>query len=228
MQNNHNINRADFERIENLTSRELAVAFKNYASNDESPSDDESIRAALCLAVADGHEVEDFVPAGSNLADAFDMFEAAKLAWVKQVEGYVVTDDAADEAIVKALTIAELPIEGDTEAAQEEYNAVIFPALNTWHKPNAFCTRSNDSYDYDYPAIEAALVELGATPEEADRMTDSLHEQGWTNFECVMDESEMDRYLDHTIDVIREGWSVDADRQAKADAQLAELCDEHQ
>jgi hypothetical protein len=39
-------------------------------------------------------------------------------------------------------------------------------------------------YDYDvsysYNAIEADLIRLGATPKEADALTDILHQEGWS------------------------------------------------
>jgi hypothetical protein len=37
----------------------------------------------------------------------------------------------------------------------------------------------NDVVLYDYTQIEADLIRLGATPEEADALTDILHEEGW-------------------------------------------------
>jgi pyruvate carboxylase len=40
-------------------------------------------------------------------------------------------------------------------------------------------TTENDIVTFDIPAIEAALVAAGATAEEADALTDILHEEGW-------------------------------------------------
>jgi hypothetical protein len=40
-------------------------------------------------------------------------------------------------------------------------------------------TTENDTVTFDIPAIEAALVAAGATADEADALTDILHEEGW-------------------------------------------------
>ena len=40
-------------------------------------------------------------------------------------------------------------------------------------------TTENDTVTFDIAAIEAALMAAGATAEEADALTDILHEEGW-------------------------------------------------
>jgi len=153
--------------------------------------------------------------------DAQEKIDAAKMRWFDTLpEPWPLTDDAADEAIAKALAAAGLPLEGDTTATVEEYSAVIWPALTRWHKPNPYATRSDNSVTYDTEAIEAKLVELGATPEEADRMTDGLHEQGWGGFEDrVLTEEQYEAELEDVIDSYRETWAVDAQRAAELEAE---------
>ena len=152
--------------------------------------------------------------------DAQDRIDTAKMRWFDTIsEPWPLTDDAADEAIAKALEAAGLPTEGDTTATVEEYTAAIWPALNRWHKPNPYATRSDNSVTYDTEALEAKLAELGATPKEADRMTDGLHEQGWGFEDRVLTEEEYEAELEDVIESYRETWAVDAKRAAELEAE---------
>jgi hypothetical protein len=51
---------------------------------------------------------------------------------------------------------------------------------------------------YDYEAIRADLIRLGATEEEADGLTEILHLEGWG--ECVGDEYLSDHFTDEQLE----------------------------
>jgi hypothetical protein len=64
----------------------------------------------------------------------------------------------------------------------------------------------NDVVLYDYTQIEMDLIRLGATPEEADVLTDILHEEGWGEQPGWGNQSGRfsDNYLEHKLAWYRE------------------------
>lgn len=69
---------------------------------------------------------------------------------------------------------------------------------------------ATDGYKYDYDAIETALVKLGATEQEADALTDVLHEEGWGGVEDTQDDADFsDETLTHMLAWLRENRPVD-------------------
>jgi hypothetical protein len=57
----------------------------------------------------------------------------------------------------------------------------------------------NDVVLYDYTQIEMDLIRLGATPEEADALTDILHEEDWEGNRGDQPGQFSDDYLRHKI-----------------------------
>jgi hypothetical protein len=129
----------------------------------------------------------------SNKMNGYELIDKYKTEWFEALPAgcdWPITDDATDEAIQREFSQRGLASDDEDQVSggrESEYREAVFCAMSAWHHPNVYATRSNDSVTYDYKAIERDLVVLGATPAEADALTEVLHVEGWGGVEDSSD-----------------------------------------